>query len=162
MNPHSLLCLLQYNTYGTVLSTLYLTHRSLFLRVTWQMLRPGSAHNIHLLLQSTFRDYKLSWMWSGVWTETFSHLVHAAADNLGLRVTWLIQKHCRPYRDTPGHLAYAEILEQLTGPHDGCMWGFNLKDPINPKKSKISDWILTQCSRQWITIAQYHFITKHI
>ena len=27
------------------------------------------------------------------------------------------------YRDTPGHLAYAEILEHLTGPHDGCSHG---------------------------------------
>ena len=50
-------------------------------------------------------------------------LAYAAADNLGLRVTWLMQKHCRPYRDTPGHLAYAEILEHLTGPHDGCSHG---------------------------------------
>ena len=49
-------------------------------------------------------------------------LAYAAADNLGLRVTWLMQKHCRPYRDTPGHLAYAEILEQLTVAHmmDAC------------------------------------------
>ena len=48
--------------------------------------------------------------------------VGAAAENLGLRVTWFIQKDCKPYWDTPGHLAYAEILEQLTVAHmmDAC------------------------------------------